>query len=207
VSGPGTCWTLWPRYLPDSFGTRPRFLGDSGPGSWMTHACSIVLGGGCHLLRCGLFAPADPEEAVDAPHIERNDTLDAWDQTATTIRAAPSTPGPNSNAPAASTTALTSADKARRELSIVTDPELSCRQADIMPYGPRLSESQIGYARTVAVVQAQDRRRAAPALVRERAAASELLQSPGQVGQIVSLVAFIVAPSVSARAEGQSEVA
>ena len=27
---------MWPRLLADSFGTRPRFLGDSGPGSCVT---------------------------------------------------------------------------------------------------------------------------------------------------------------------------
>ena len=30
-------WTPWPRYLPDTFGTRPRYLGDSGPGTCLTH--------------------------------------------------------------------------------------------------------------------------------------------------------------------------
>ena len=43
MCGPGSCWTVWPRDLADSCGTRPRVLGDSGPGSCLTHACSTPV--------------------------------------------------------------------------------------------------------------------------------------------------------------------
>ena len=38
VSDPGSWWTAWPRLVGDRFGTRPRYVGDSGPGSWVTRA-------------------------------------------------------------------------------------------------------------------------------------------------------------------------
>jgi hypothetical protein len=42
----GSYWTTWHRYLLDSLGTRPGFLGDVGPGTWLTSRVHQLAGAG-----------------------------------------------------------------------------------------------------------------------------------------------------------------